>query len=106
MTLRIAVVGAGPAGFAVSSALLADSSLDVTVDLIDRAARPDALLRYGPAAGVRRLRDIARSVDAVLRDTRVTYFGNVDIAARCRLTNCAAPQTRWCWPPERRGICR
>jgi ferredoxin/flavodoxin---NADP+ reductase len=81
MTLRIAVVGAGPAGFAVTSALLADVGLDVTVDFIDRAALPDALLRHGPAAGAQRLREAASDVDSVLRDGRVTYFGNVEIGA-------------------------
>jgi ferredoxin--NADP+ reductase len=81
MTIRVAVVGAGPAGFAVASALLADSALDATVELVDRAARPDGLLRHGPAPGARRLRDVADNVDAVLRDSRVTFFGNVDIGA-------------------------
>jgi ferredoxin/flavodoxin---NADP+ reductase len=81
MTLRIAVVGAGPAGFAVTSALLADSGLDVTVDLVDRATLPDALLRHGPAAGAQRLRAVASDVDSVLHDCRVTYFGNVEIGA-------------------------
>ena len=81
MTVRVAVVGAGPAGFAVASALLADSALDATVELVDRDRRPDALLRHGPAAGAQRLRAVAQAVDAVLRDGRVTFFGNVDIGA-------------------------
>ena len=85
MTLRVAVVGAGLAGFAVTSALLADGGLDVTVGLIDRGAQPDALLRHGPAAGAQRLLDIAHDVDAVLSDSRVTYFGNVEIDARLPL---------------------
>jgi len=79
MTIRVAVVGAGPAGFAVASALLADSALEATVELVDRAARPDGLLRHGPAAGRRRLREVADKVDAVLRDDRVRFFGNVEI---------------------------
>ena len=81
MTYRVAVVGAGPAGFAVTSALLADARLAVEIDLVDRAALPDALLRHGPAAGAQRLRAVATDVDAVLRDGRVTYFGNVEIGA-------------------------
>ncbi len=85
MTVRIAVVGAGPAGFAVTSALLADSALDVTVDLVDRAVLPDGLLRHGPAAGEQRLRKVAHEVDAVLRDGRVRYFGNVVIGSALSL---------------------
>ena len=53
----------------------------MTVDLVDRAALPDALLRHGPAAGAQRLRAVARDVDSVLHDSRVTYFGNVEIGA-------------------------
>lgn len=81
MTLRIAVVGAGPAGFAASAALLADTTLDIGIDLIDRPALPDGLLRHGPAAGAERLRKVARDVDAVLGDRRVTYFGNIVIGS-------------------------
>ena len=81
MTICVVVVGAGPAGFAVASALLADSALDARVELVDRAARPDGLLRHGPAAGRRRLREVADNVDAVLRDDRVRFFGNVEISS-------------------------
>lgn len=92
MTFRIAVVGAGPAGFAVASALLADCGPDVGIDLLDRAALPDGLLRHGPAAGAQRLRDVANGVDAVLGDSRVTYFGNVEVGAGLPLEElrCAA----------------
>ena len=86
MTFRVAVVGAGPAGFAVASALLADTGLDVTIDLVDRASLPDGLLRHGPAAGAHRLRDVARDVDAVLSDGRVTYFGNIVVGAALPLS--------------------
>lgn len=81
MTFRIAVVGAGPAGFAVASALLADTALDVRIELIDRAVLPDGMLRHGPAAGAQRLRDVANDVDAALRDSRVRFFGNVEIGS-------------------------
>lgn len=76
---RVVIVGAGPAGFAVAAALLGDDGLDVGIDLLDRAERPDGLLRHRPAAGTQRLRDVARDVDAVLTDHRVTYFGDVEV---------------------------
>lgn len=79
MTRRVTVVGAGPAGFAVASALLAETRWDVEISLVDRAARPDGLLRHGPAAGVQWLREVARDVDAVLGDGRVSYLGNVEV---------------------------
>ncbi len=79
MTFRVAVVGAGPAGFAVAAALLADSALNVEIDLVDRDALPDGLLRHGPAAGARRLREVAHQVDSVLGDSRVAHFGDLEI---------------------------
>jgi hypothetical protein len=79
MTLQVAVVGSGPAGFSIAAALLADAELDVTVDLIDRAALPDGQLRHGPAAGEQRLKDVAQQVDSVLADKRVRYLGSVEV---------------------------
>ena len=70
-----------PAGFAVASALLADTGLDVKIDLVDRAVLPDGLLRHGPAAGAQRLRDVARGIDAALGDGRLTYYGDVNVGA-------------------------
>ncbi|MDT5001172.1 MAG: ferredoxin/flavodoxin---NADP+ reductase [Mycobacterium sp.] len=81
MTLRVVIAGAGPAGFAVASAVLADTGLDVKIDLVDRAVLPDGLLRHGPAAGAQRLRDVARGIDAALGDGRLTYYGDVDVGA-------------------------
>ena len=47
--LRIAVVGAGPAGCYVVDALCADRERDLLVDLFDRLPTPFGLLRYGVA---------------------------------------------------------
>lgn len=84
MNRRVAIVGCGPAGFAVASAVL-EQQVDVVVDLIDRAELPDALLRHGPAAGATRLREVARQVDTVLSDHRVTFYGKVDVGSRLPL---------------------
>jgi ferredoxin--NADP+ reductase len=76
----VAVIGCGPAGFAVASAILDRADTDTTVTLVERDERPDALLRHGPGAGPDRLRRVAHDVDAVLADDRVDFFGGVDIA--------------------------
>ncbi len=83
--IRVAIVGAGPAGFAVAGALLGQSGFELAIDLIDRAVRPDALLRHGPAAGSERLRAVARDVDEVLGDSRVTFVGAVDVGEQVTL---------------------
>jgi ferredoxin--NADP+ reductase len=89
MGRRVLIVGCGPAGFAVASALL-EQQCEVAVELIDREARPDALLRHGPAAGAVRLREVARQVDAVLSDERVAFYGNVEIGYRLPLEDLRA----------------
>jgi len=78
---HVVIVGAGPAGFQAAAHLLAANGSDVTIDLLDRADRPDALLRHGPAAGRARLTEVARAVDAVLDDTRVRFLGGVDVGS-------------------------
>ena len=90
MGRRVLIVGCGPAGFAVASALLEQQRCDVAVELIDREARPDALLRHGPTAGAARLREVARQVDAVLSDERVAFYGNVEIGYRLPLEDLRA----------------
>jgi ferredoxin--NADP+ reductase len=85
VTVAVAVAGAGPAGFAVAAALLKNT--DATVAIIDRGEQPDALLRHGPASGTQRLRDVAREVDGVLGDGRVTYYGNVDVGGTVPLAD-------------------
>lgn len=47
--LRIAVVGAGPAGLYVADALTFEAPVPVRVDLLERLPVPFGLLRYGVA---------------------------------------------------------
>jgi len=86
--IAVAIVGAGPAGFAVAAAVL--ESVDASVTLIDRDPRPDALLRHGPAAGSERLRAVAHEVDVVLADPRVTFLGNIDVGVELALEDLRA----------------
>jgi NADPH-dependent glutamate synthase beta subunit-like oxidoreductase len=76
---RVVVVGAGPAGLAVASALLAQESIDIAIDLVDRNDRPDSMLRHGPIVGAVRLREVATYVDALVTDSRVTFYGGIDV---------------------------
>lgn len=63
----------------MASALLDDADLTVGIDFVERAAKPDGLLRHGPVAGVQRLHDVAARVDAILADDRVRFFGSIDV---------------------------
>ncbi len=75
--LRVAVVGAGPAGFFVADALLKQSDLHVTVDLFNRLPTPYGLVRDGVAPDHQEIKAVTRTFDRVAADPRVRYFGNV-----------------------------
>mgnify|MGYP003737685187 CR=1 FL=1 len=63
--LRVAVVGAGPAGIYASD-ILAKSGLDVSIDLIERLPVPFGLVRYGVAPDHPRIKGIVNSLHEML----------------------------------------
>src|SRR5690606_23793792 len=63
--LRIAIVGAGPAGIYAADALTAERS-DVTVDLIERLPTPLGLLRYGVAPDHVKMKSLEMGMQRVL----------------------------------------
>ena len=76
--LRVAVVGAGPAGIYASD-LLVKSGEDVTVDLFERMPAPFGLIRYGVAPDHPRIKGIVKSLHAVLDRPEIRLLGNIEI---------------------------
>lgn len=76
-TLRVAVIGAGPAGFYAAEALLKGRE-DVSVDLIDRLPTPYGLVRFGVAPDHQKLKSVTRLYERTLNDPRIRYLGNVE----------------------------
>jgi ferredoxin--NADP+ reductase len=74
---RIAVVGAGPAGFYLAERLLVRA--DVEVDLFDRLPAPYGLVRYGVAPDHEKIRNVTRVFDRTAANPRFRFFGNVEI---------------------------
>ncbi len=74
---RVAVVGAGPAGFYLAERLLARG--DVEVDLFDRLPAPYGLVRYGVAPDHEKIRNVTRVFDRTAANPRFRFFGNVEI---------------------------
>ena len=73
---RVAVVGAGPAGFyAVESVL--KSHATATVDLFDRLPTPYGLVRFGVAPDHQKMKVVTRLYERTLRDPRARYLGDV-----------------------------
>lgn len=75
--LRVAVVGAGPAGIYASD-ILTKAAEDVTVDVIDRLPTPYGLVRYGVAPDHPRIKEIIKALRNILANPRIRFIGNVD----------------------------
>lgn len=73
--LRVAIIGAGPAGFYAAQALT--KSPFATADIFERLPSPYGLVRYGVAPDHPTVKSKARAFDLILRHKRVRYFGNV-----------------------------
>ncbi|MFE0461415.1 FAD-dependent oxidoreductase [Kitasatospora sp. NPDC058965] len=79
--LRVAVVGAGPAGiYAVDALLKSDAARDpgVSIDLFERLPAPFGLIRYGVAPDHPRIKGIVTALHQVLDKPQVRLLGNVD----------------------------
>lgn len=76
--LRVAVVGAGPAGFFLIDRLLS-ADFVVEVDLYDRLPAPYGLVRYGVAPDHEKIRSVIRSFDKIATRPGFRFFGNVDV---------------------------
>jgi ferredoxin--NADP+ reductase len=78
--LRIAVVGAGPAGFFATAELLARPDV-ARVDMFDRLPTPYGLVRHGVAPDHQGIKAIARKYDGSAEGAggRFRLFGNVEI---------------------------
>lgn len=76
--LRVAIIGAGPAGFYAAGALLAQHSVHVTVDLFERLPAPHGLVRYGVAPDHQKIKTVARVFDRTAATPSFRFFGNVN----------------------------
>ncbi len=76
-TLRVAVVGAGPAGIYASD-ILSRSGESVSIDLIERLPAPFGLVRYGVAPDHPRIKQIIVALHKVLERGDIRLLANVD----------------------------
>jgi len=77
--LRVAVVGAGPAGFYAAGALLASEDPSVEVDLIDRLPTPWGLVRLGVAPDHPNIKAVSRAFERIALNPRFRFLGNVEV---------------------------
>lgn len=84
--LRVAVVGAGPAGIYASD-ILSKTDLDVSIDLFDRLPAPFGLVRYGVAPDHPRIKQIINALHKVLDRGDIRLIANVDYGVDLKLEN-------------------
>src|SRR3954465_13489937 len=77
--LRLAIVGAGPAGIYAADILLkAERAFDVSIDLFEQLPAPYGLVRYGVAPDHPRIKGIISALRDVLDRGDIRFFGNVE----------------------------
>src|SRR3954453_5660930 len=77
--LRVAVIGAGPAGIYAADALTRQDAVPVAVDLIDRLPTPFGLVRHGIAPDHPKMRGIRDPLHRFLDPPLVRFVGNVEV---------------------------
>jgi ferredoxin--NADP+ reductase len=76
--LRLAIVGAGPAGIYAADILLKhERAFDVSIDLFEQLPAPYGLVRYGVAPDHPRIKGIITALREVLDRGDIRIFGNV-----------------------------
>ena len=78
MSLRVAIVGSGPAGFYAAGALL-DADLPFEVDIIDRLPTPWGLVRLGVAPDHPKLKTVSRAFERIADKPGFRFLGNVEV---------------------------
>ncbi|MCE2509772.1 MAG: FAD-dependent oxidoreductase [Alphaproteobacteria bacterium] len=76
MTIRVAIIGAGPAGFYTAEAL---TEADAEIDLIEYLPAPYGLIRAGVAPDHQTTKKIQKSYAKTALKPAVRYYGNVKV---------------------------
>jgi len=76
--LRVAIIGAGPAG-TYAADILSKTDLDVSIDIIERLPAPFGLVRYGVAPDHPRIKQIIVALANVLGRGDVRLLANVNV---------------------------
>jgi ferredoxin/flavodoxin---NADP+ reductase len=77
--LRVAIIGAGPAGFYAAEALFKHKELAVEVDMFDKLPTPYGLVRAGVAPDHQKIKSVTKVFDKVADKPNFRFFGNVEL---------------------------
>jgi ferredoxin--NADP+ reductase len=84
--LRVAIIGAGPAGIYAGN-ILAGQYPEVEIDLFDQLPAPYGLIRYGVAPDHPRIKGIVNSLHEMLNSGKIRFFGNVNFGTDLHLAD-------------------
>ena len=76
--LRVAIVGAGPAGFYAAGHLFKQKDVVVEVDMFDKLPTPYGLVRAGVAPDHEKIKNVTRVYDKTAATPGFRFFGNVE----------------------------
>ena len=83
-SIRVAVVGAGPAGIYAAD-ILTNEHPTASVDVIERLPAPYGLVRYGVAPDHPRTKEIVKALRRALSKPAVRFIGNVEYGRDLKL---------------------
>jgi len=78
-TLRVAVVGSGPAAFYAAGPLLSSEDPRVEVDMLERLPTPWGLVRLGVAPDHPQLKTVSRAFEKIAARDGFRFLGNVEV---------------------------
>lgn len=79
--LRVAIIGAGPAGFYAAERLFKETELVIEVDLYDRLPTPFGLVRNGVAPDHQKIKSVTAAFDRIAANPRFRFFGHVEMGS-------------------------
>ncbi|MBK8906086.1 MAG: FAD-dependent oxidoreductase [Anaerolineaceae bacterium] len=79
--LRVAIVGAGPAGFYTAERLFKEKNIHITIDMYDRLPTPFGLVRNGVAPDHQKIKSVTKVFDRLAAKPEFRFFGNVELGS-------------------------
>ena len=86
---KVAIVGAGPAGYFAAQALQNSVTEDLifSIDMIERLPTPWGLVRSGVAPDHPKIKTVAKVFEKIAADSNFRLFGNVELGKDISLTD-------------------